>query len=71
MAKTANVYARIEPDVKMPTSSIVDASALPYAEMDAEIEKGYADIKAGRTKPAKSAFADIRKDLPYVRDRHI
>ena len=98
MAKTANLYARIEPDVKeqaegilsalgspasnainmfykqiilhrglpfevkMPASRLVDASMLSDAEMDAELEKGYADMKAGRTKSAKSAFADIRKD---------
>ena len=40
----------------------VDASALSDAEMDAELEKGYVDMKVGRTKPARSAFADIRKD---------
>ena len=98
MAKTANLYARIEPDVKeqaeeilsalgipasnainmfykqiilqrglpfevkMPASRLVDASVLSDAEMDAELEKGYADMKEGRTKSAKSAFADIRKD---------
>ena len=28
----------------------------------AELEKGYADIKAGHTKPASQFFADIRKD---------
>lgn len=98
MAKTANIYARIEPDVKeqaesiltalgIPVSSainmfykqiilqrglpfevkmtvggMVDASELSDAEMDAELEKGYADMKAGRTKSVKSAFSDIRKD---------
>ena len=98
MAKTANLYARIEPDVKeqaegilsavgipasnainmfykqiilqrglpfevkMPASKLVDASVLSDTEMDAELEKGYADMKAGRTKSAKTAFADIRKD---------
>ena len=98
MAKTANLYARIEPEVKeqaegilsalgipasnainmfykqiilqrglpfevkIPASRLVDASVLSDAEMDAELDKGYADMKAGRTKPAKSAFADIRKD---------
>ena len=35
---------------------------LSDAEVDAELEKGYADMKEGRTKPVKSAFADIRKD---------
>ena len=98
MAKTANLYARIEPDVKeqaegilsalgipassainmfykqiilqrglpfevkMPARGLVDASVLSDAEMDTELEKGYADMKAGRTKSAKSAFSDIRKD---------
>ena len=98
MAKTANLYVRIEPDVKeqaesilaalgipasnainmfykqiilqrglpfevkMPASRLVDASVLSDVEMDAELEKGYADMKAGRTKSAKSTFADIRKD---------
>ena len=98
MAKTANIYARIEPDVKeqaesilaalgipasnainmfykqiilqrglpfevkMPVARPLDASALTDAQMDAELEKGYADMQAGRTKSVKSAFADIRKD---------
>jgi len=98
MAKTANLYARIEPDVKeqaeeilstlgipasnainmfykqiilqkglpfevkIPATRLMDASALSDAEMDAELEKGYEDMKEGRTKSAKSAFSDIRKD---------
>ena len=98
MAKTANLYARIEPDVKeqaegilsalgisasnainmfykqiilqrglpfevkMPASRLVDASVLSDAEMDAELEKGYADMKAGRSKSARTAFTEIRKD---------
>ena len=98
MAKTANLYARIEPDVKeqaesiltalgisasnainmfykqiilqrglpfevkMPAARPLDASALNDAQMDAELEKGYADMQAGKTKSLKSTFADIRKD---------
>lgn len=98
MAKTANLYARIEPDVKeqaesilaalgipasnainmfykqiilqrglpfevkMPAVRPLDASLLTDAQMDAELEKGHADMQAGRTKSVKSAFADIRKD---------
>lgn len=98
MAKTANLYVRIEPEVKeqaesilselgipasnainmfykqiilqgglpfevkIPTSEPVNTSALSDEEIDAELEKGYADMKAGRTKSAKSAFAGIRKD---------
>ena len=98
MAKTANLYARIEPDVKeraesilaalgipvsnaismfykqiifqrglpfevkMPAAKPLDANALSDSQMDEELEKGFADMQAGRTKSAKTAFADIRKD---------
>ena len=80
--KSANLYARIEPDVKEQAESILSALGIPglpfevkiptarpanvsklsEAELNAELEKGYADMKASRTKPAGQAFADIRKD---------
>lgn len=96
--KSANLYARIEPevkeqaesilsalgipasdainvfykqiilqrglpfDVKIPSSRPVDMSSLSETELSAELEKGYADIKAGRAREANAAFADIRKD---------
>lgn len=98
MAKTANLYARIEPEVKeqaesilsalgipasnainmfykqiilqrglpfevkMPAAGPPDASVLSDTEMDAELEKGYVDMQARRTKSAESVFSDIRKD---------
>jgi len=98
MAKSANLYVRIEPDVKEQAESILETLGIPAsnainmfykqiilqrglpfevkipsarpadicilseAELDAELEKGYVDMKAGRTKSVKSAFADIRKD---------
>jgi DNA-damage-inducible protein J len=49
-------------EVKMPAVRPLDTSALTDAQMDAELEKGYADMQTGRTKSVKSAFADIRKD---------
>ena len=93
-AKTSNLYARIEPEVKEEAESILAALGIPASnainmfykqiilnrglpfevkipvnmaelsetELDAELEKGYADMKAGKTKPAKQAFADIRRD---------
>lgn len=97
-AKSANLYARIEPEVKeqaenilsalgipasnainmfykqiilnrglpfevkLPKARPVDVSKLSEAELNAELEKGYADMTAGRTKLARQAFADIRKD---------
>jgi DNA-damage-inducible protein J len=96
--KSANLYARIEPEVKeqaegilsalgipasnainmfykqiilqrglpfevkIPSERPVDMSTLSEDEMNAELEKGYADMKAGRTKPASKVFSDIRKD---------
>ena len=96
--KTANLYVRIEPDVKeqaesilstlgipasnainmfykqiilnrglpfdvkIPTARPADVAELTDAELNAELEKGYADMVAGKTKPARQAFSDIRKD---------
>ena len=101
MAKSANLYARIEPDVKeqaegilaslgipvsnainmyykqiilhrgipfevkLPNRRQVDMTQLTDAQMDAELEKGYADAQEGRTKPVSRAFADIRKDYNF------
>lgn len=97
-AKSANLYARIEPEVKEQAESILSALGIPasnainmfykqiilnrglpfevkipsqrpvsvaemtQAELDIELEKGFADMEEGRTKPARQAFADIRKD---------
>ena len=98
MAKTANLYARIEPDVKekaeqilkalgIPTSNAInmfyqqiilqkgipfdvklpsvnkpiDMSQLSKDSLDMEIQKGYDDMIAGKTKSAKQVFADIRE----------
>ncbi len=97
-AKSANLYARIEPDVKEQAESILSALGIPAsnainmfykqiilnrglpfevklpagrpvnvtelsdAELNVELEKGYADMVAGRTKSARQAFADMRKD---------
>ena len=97
-AKSANLYARIEPDVKeqaesilstlgipasnainmfykqiilqrvlpfevkIPSARPVDISALSEAEFHEELEKGYADVQAGRTKSAREVFDAIRRD---------
>lgn len=98
MAKSANLYARIEPDLKeqaetilsalgisasnaitmfykqvvlqkglpfevrLPATQPVDISSVTDEQLNAELEKGYAEITAGRTRSAKSVFDDIRKD---------
>ena len=96
--KSANLYARIEPevkeqaenilaalgipasnainmfykqiilnrglpfDVKLPSAKPVNVSGLTDAQLNAELEKGYADMNEGRTRPVRQVFADIRKD---------
>ena len=97
-AKSANLYARIEPEVKeqverilsalgipasnainmfykqiilnrglpfevkIPAERPVNAAELSETELNAELEKGYADMAAGRTKSAGQVFASIRKN---------
>lgn len=97
-AKSANLYARIEPDVKeqaerilaalgipasnainmfykqiilnkglpfevkIPTARPIDITRMNAEALDVELEKGYADMQAGRTKPASQVFTDIRRD---------
>lgn len=95
MAKSANLNARIEPEVKEQAESILGELGIPVSgainmfykqiilqrglpfdvklpqhpldigkmseeQLNAEIEKGYADKKAGRVVSAKKVFADIR-----------
>ena len=49
-------------EVKIPSARPVDISALSEAEFHEELEKGYADVQAGRTKNVKEVFDAIRKD---------
>lgn len=43
-----------------------DTSLLSQEQLDAELEKGYADLAAGRVKDAKTVFTDIRTDHPQI-----
>ena len=49
-------------EVKIPSARPVDISALSEVEFNEELEKGYADMQAGRTKNDKKDISDIRKD---------
>lgn len=60
-AMFTHLYARIKFKVKS-FKRIVDMSVLSEEELNEELEKGYADVQAGRTKDAKTAFDNIRKD---------
>ena len=97
MAKSANLYARIEPEVKEQAEAILNALGIPASnaitmfykqiilhnglpfevklpnhipdvsrmtqeQLDAELEKGYADLKSQRTRPAADVFSDIRNE---------
>lgn len=97
MAKSANLYARIEPDVKEQAENILNALGIPASnaitmfykqiilqnglpfevklpvhpldisrmtaeQLDEELEKGYADVRAGHTISMEQAFADIHKE---------
>ena len=48
-------------EVKLPQHPL-DIGSMTESQLDQELEKGYADMQAGRTRSAKSVFADIRKD---------
>lgn len=96
--KTANLYARIEPDVKEQAEHILSSLGIPVSnainmfykqiilqrglpfevklpasqplsmiklneeQLNVELEKGYADMIEGHTKPVNEVFSDIRKD---------
>lgn len=60
-AMSTHLYARIKFKVNF-SKRIVDMSVLSEEELNEELEKGYADVQAGRTKDAKTAFDNIRKD---------
>lgn len=97
MAKSANLYARIEPEVKERAEAILDALGIPtsnaitmfykqiilqngipfevklpehpldvtrmvQAQLDAELEKGYASLQAGDTVSLVDAFSKVRRD---------
>lgn len=96
MAKSANLYARIEPEIKEQAEAILNALGIPASnaitmfykqiilrkglpfevklpdhpldvsrmtteQLNAELEKGYAQMQNGQTIPAEQAFADIRR----------
>lgn len=49
-------------EVKLPSLKPIAMESLTKEELDAEIEKGYADILEGRVESADKVFAAIHKD---------
>lgn len=62
VVKSTYLYTSMEPEIKISSKRIVDMSVLSEEELNKELEKGYADVQAGRTKDAKTAIDNIRKD---------
>ena len=50
-------------DVKLPTNVPVAAGSLTKEQLYAELDKGMADVKAGRVYTADQVEAEIRKEL--------
>lgn len=99
MARTANVFARVEPEIKEQAESVLDQLGIPMSnavsmflrqivlqkgipfemklprteplaygsltkeQFDKEIEKGMADVKAGRVYSADAIEAEMKRDF--------
>ena len=101
MAKSSNLYVRIEPELKEQAEAILSALGIPVSiaitmyykqivlqrgipfkaklpelplnvsrmtnvQLDAALEKGYAEAMDRRTIPLEQAFEDIRKGLDGI-----
>jgi DNA-damage-inducible protein J len=49
-------------EMKLPQRKPVAIGSLTVEEFNAEIEKGFADMAAGRMRPAADVFADLERD---------
>lgn len=63
LTKPSNLNDRNEPESIINAEDIMNN--LTVQELNENLEKGYADILAGRTQPAKEVFAEIRRDYNY------
>lgn len=52
-------------EVKIPSARPVDISELSEVEFNEELEKGYADMQAGRTKMLRKPFLIFAKIMAY------
>lgn len=48
-------------DVKVPAKKPLGACSLTEKELNAELEKGYADFVQGNTKSVEKAFSEIKR----------
>jgi len=67
MAKTANLYTRIDPELKEQAEYILnslglrDVSSMTQGELNDELEKGYESVLSGDVKPADKVFASLHR----------
>ncbi|MCD7732128.1 MAG: type II toxin-antitoxin system RelB/DinJ family antitoxin [Oscillospiraceae bacterium] len=52
-------------DVKLPGPPSLDMTKWSKEQLDAEIEKGYQDMLAGRVEPADKVFEEIREEFGW------
>lgn len=66
MARAANVFARVEPDLKEQAEQAFNPIAyqdLTKEQFNAEIEKGMEDIKAGKVYSADEIEAEMKREF--------
>ncbi|MDR3076860.1 MAG: type II toxin-antitoxin system RelB/DinJ family antitoxin [Synergistaceae bacterium] len=49
-------------DIKLPKAPPLSLGSLSERDIDAELEKGFADITVGRVRKATDVFADLKRD---------
>ena len=69
MARTSNVFAYVEPEIKEQAEQVLEKFGIPivYSDLaneqfDKEIGKGIADIKSDRVYSADAIEAEMRRD---------
>ena len=60
--KQVVMQRRIPFEIKLPPVTPVSMGTLEATLFDAELEKGYADMKKGRVRAKKDVFTDIEQD---------
>ena len=50
-------------EVKLPKEKPISAGSLTKDELEGELKKGYADVRAGMVESVDKVFSDIRKNI--------
>lgn len=66
--KSANLYARMEPEIKEQAESISqtlgisDMSDLTEEQLDFELKKGYSDYESDKVNPVSKVFESMKEE---------